>query len=59
MKATVRNGHHGSALHNQNATVSHDALALQIDSPTAIEGLSEKYSTAQSQALTSRSVAHV
>ena len=59
MKATVRNGHHGSALHNQSATVRHDPLASQIDSPTAIEGLSEKYSTAQSQALTSRSFVHV
>ena len=59
MKATERNEHHGSASHNQNATVRHDALASQIDSPSATEGLSEKFSTAPEQALTPRSVVHV
>ena len=51
MKATEHNGHHRSALHNQNATARHDALASQIDSPSAMEGLSEKYSTAPEPSL--------
>ena len=51
MKATERIGHHRSALHNQNATVRHDALASQIDSPSATEGLSEKFSTAPEPSL--------
>ena len=51
MKATERNEHHRSALHNQNATVRHDALASQIDSPSATEGLSEKFSTAPEPSL--------
>ena len=59
MKATERNEHHRSALHNQNATVRHDALASQIDSPSATAGLSENFPLRQSQALTPRSVVHV
>ena len=51
MKATEHNGHYRSALHNQNATVRHDALNSQIDSPFAMEGLSEKYSTAPEPSL--------
>ena len=51
MKATERNEHHRSALHNQNANVRHDALASQIDSPSATEGLSEKFSTAPEPSL--------
>ena len=51
MKATERNEHHRSALHNQNATVRHDAHASQLDSPSATEGLSEKFSTAPEPSL--------
>ncbi len=51
MKATEHNGHHRSALQNQNATARHDALASQIDSPSAMEGLSEKYFTAPEPSL--------
>ena len=59
MKATERNEHHRSALHNQNATVRHDALASQIDSPSATEGCRKNFPLRQSQALTPRSVVHV
>ena len=59
MKATEHNGYHGSALHNQNATVSQDALASQMDSPSTIEGLSAKIIPASEPSLNPRSVAHV
>ena len=50
MKATEHNGHHRSALHNQNATVRHNALASQIESPSA-KGVVGKYSTAPEPSL--------